>query len=110
MVFFCILISTKYSNLVAQTIRKSVTYTAQLPIRGRRALQIPLFSFAARVAFSSSSSITSTMTDNARKNFDDELVERLRDPAKRLELWQQMNPGYGHNLTTPSGRTQCCTL
>lgn len=46
------------------------------------------------------------MTDDTRKNFDDELAERLRDPAKRLELWQWMNPGYGHNLTTPSGMTQ----
>ena len=49
------------------------------------------------------------MTDDARtddvRNFDDELAVRLRDPAKRLELWQRMNPGYGHSLTTPSGTT-----
>ena len=45
------------------------------------------------------------MTDDAR-NFDDELTERLRDPAKRLELWQQMNSGFGHNLSTPSGTVQ----
>lgn len=46
------------------------------------------------------------ITDDTQKNFDNELAERLRDPAMRLELWQRMNPGYGHNLTTPSGTTQ----
>ena len=58
------------------------------------------------VAFSSSKCHLA-MTDNSQKNFDEELVERLRDPAKRMELWQQMNLEYsgGHNFTTPSGTT-----
>ena len=58
------------------------------------------------VAFSSTKCHL-TMTDDSQKNFDEELAERLRDPAKRMKLWQWMNSGYsgGHNFTTSSGMT-----
>jgi len=45
------------------------------------------------------------MTNDMQKSFNNELAKRLRDPSKRLELWQRMNSGHGHSAITPSGMT-----
>ena len=43
------------------------------------------------------------MSDNSQGNFDQELLARLQDPAKRLELWQRMTKVSPHNSFTPRG-------
>ena len=43
------------------------------------------------------------MSESLHENFDQELLARLEDPAKRLELWQRMNSASPHNSFAPRG-------
>ena len=45
------------------------------------------------------------MGDNSQGNFDDELLAKLQDSAKRIELWQWLNSQSAapHNSFTPCG-------
>ena len=112
-----------YSKLVAlvqyiQLESLSYVHTDWPPIRVRRLLHIPLFSFCCTsklVAFYT----CTVMADNSPKNFDNNLQARFLDPAKRFELWQWMNsvpdisttpggtvPGVVTPHLTPSGMAQ----
>ena len=43
------------------------------------------------------------MSVSSQGNFDQELLARLQNPAKRLELWQRMSSASPHNSFTPRG-------